>query len=326
MRRTSSILLLLVALVVVAAVAPARAAAATGPCLLAPAAAAGGPVCTIWKGKVTFVADGDTIDVDLAGDGTKRARRIRITGLQAMEQTAYSSRARRRRGACHALAATARLEGLIRRARGVVRLAAQDPASRSGARLRRSVAVRIGGRWRDVGRTLMAEGHALWLPNPVEHAWNDEYSALGELAAGASRGIWDTDRCAAGPSQPVALRLIVNWDADGDDSTNVNGEWIRIENADPVHGVSLGGWWVRDSALRRFTFPSWAQVGPGEAVTVHVGAGPNAGTEFHWGLSAPAFENTDGAPGIGDGAYLFDPDGDLRAWMTYPCRLGCTDD
>jgi micrococcal nuclease len=105
---------------------------------------------------------------------------------------------------------------------------------------------------------------------------------------------------------------------------NVNGEWIRIENADPVHGVSLGGWWVRDSALRRFTFPGWAHVGPGEAVTVDVGAGVNAGTEFHWGLSAPAFENTDAAPGIGDGAYLFDPDGDLRAWMTYPCRISCT--
>ena len=39
---------------------------------------------------------------------------------------------------------------------------------------------------------------------------------------------------------------------------------------------------------------------------------------------AARFDNT-GANGVGDGAYLFDPQGDLRAWMTYPCRLGCTD-
>ena len=28
---------------------------------------------------------------------------------------------------------------------------------------------------------------------------------------------------------------------------------------------------------------------------------------------------------MGDGAYLFDPQGDLRASMTYPCRIACTD-
>ena len=28
---------------------------------------------------------------------------------------------------------------------------------------------------------------------------------------------------------------------------------------------------------------------------------------------------------MGDGAYLFDPQGDLRAYMTYPCRVTCTD-
>ena len=26
---------------------------------------------------------------------------------------------------------------------------------------------------------------------------------------------------------------------------------------------------------------------------------------------------------MGDGAYLFDPQGDLRAWMFYPCKINC---
>jgi hypothetical protein len=37
------------------------------------------------------------------------------------------------------------------------------------------------------------------------------------------------------------------------------------------------------------------------------------------------FENaTRDNPDIGDGAYLFDPQGDVRAWMIYPCKVACT--
>ena len=28
---------------------------------------------------------------------------------------------------------------------------------------------------------------------------------------------------------------------------------------------------------------------------------------------------------VGDGAYLFDPKGDLRAWLIYPCLVSCSD-
>jgi hypothetical protein len=43
-------------------------------------------------------------------------------------------------------------------------------------------------------------------------------------------------------------------------------------------------------------------------------------------MSSPVFENTDdqgAAPG--DGAYLFDPAGNLRSWLMYPCRVACAD-
>ena len=43
-----------------------------------------------------------------------------------------------------------------------------------------------------------------------------------------------------------------------------------------------------------------------------------------WTLAHPMFENPppDGRA-LGDGAYLFDPQGDLRAWMMYPCYVNC---
>ena len=291
------------------ALAPAAAAARSGPCL----PGGGGPRCTVWTAKVLHVHDGDTIEARSGG----RLLRIRVTGIQAMEQTVYSSYRDRRRGECHAVAATNRLERLIRASGNVVRLAAQDPGSKSGHRWRRSVAVRAGAGWRDVGEVLVREGHALWLTNPVEWAWNRAYAAAAHEAAAARLNLWDPTACEPGPYEQADLDVRVNWDADGVDVENPNGEWIRVINRGG-QDVALGGWWVRDSALRRFRFPAGTSVPAGGAVTVRVGRGHASGNVFFWGLGEPAFENlADDGRAAGDGGYLFDPDGDLRAYEMY---------
>jgi micrococcal nuclease len=312
LRLTQSTLGALVVLVALLLAAPAD--ARTGPCR----ADGSGPTCRIWTGKVDFVADGDTIDVDVAGDGTSRPVRIRITGLNAMELSVYSRRPSRRRGECHARAAAARLDQLVRRGRSRVRLAALQPASRSGSRPRRAVAVRIAGGWQEVAATLLAEGHALWLPNRAEWAWNASYRQLALDAAAARLRLWDPESCRPGPGTADQLAVGVQWDADGRDDLNLNGEWIDVENRGGTD-IRLAGWWVRDSHLRRYRFPSGATVAPGERVRVHVGSGSSGGRDFYWGLGAPAFENaTHDRLAMGDGGYLFDPHGDLRGWDIYP--------
>src|SRR4051812_26523983 len=298
--------------------APAAAdAARTGPCIPGQSR----PVCVIWTGKVTFVGDGDTLDIHVYGEGQ---RRVRISGIQAMEQTVYAEHPRDRRGECHALEATSYIERLIRRAHGRVRLTAQDPRSTSRGRLRRSVAVRLHGRWIDLGRAQITHGHALWLPNPAEYAWNDQYGLLAQRTAAKGINLWNPGYCGAGP--PANVRLWVNWDAEGNDRRNVDGEWVRVKNLDTVNPLALGGWWVRDSDLRRYVIPAGTTVPPGGGITVHVGRGANTATDLFWGLRKPAFDNaTDDDLEIGDGAYLFDPQGDMRAYMLYPCRASCSD-
>jgi len=308
-------LALVVLTLLVSAMLAGRAEAASGPCL----GAAGGPTCQFWTGAVVDVNDGDTLDVDIDGDGTRRAFTVRVTGVQAMEQTRYSRRAERRRGACHAVEATARVERLIRAGRGRVRLSAEHASSRYGGRLARSVAVRIGGRWRDVGSVLMREGHALWMPDEIETAWNARYNALGQEAARRGAGLWNPTHCGAGPSQDVPLRVWVNWDPPGIDRDNLNGEWVKVRNLSATKPVDLGGWWLRDSLLGRFTFPAGTVLLPGRTLTVHDGSGPRTADTFHWGLREAIFQNT------GDGAYLFDPKGDLRASFVYPCVVACAD-
>jgi hypothetical protein len=56
-----------------------------------------------------------------------------------------------------------------------------------------------------------------------------------------------------------------------------------------------------------------------------VGRGDDDIDTLYWGLREPVFTNASGAPRyLGDGAFLFDPQGDIRAYDMYPCRLACT--
>jgi endonuclease YncB( thermonuclease family) len=304
--------LLLPLLILLCAAAPAR--AATGPCL------PGGPACHFWYVKAVGVGDGDTIFVHIGG----AVRKVRVTAIQAMEQTVYSTRASKRRGECHSLEATARMEQLLRAGHWRVRLAAQDPASHAGARLRRSVAVRLHGRWVDTGERLIREGHALWMPGIVETAWNARYALAQQQARRAGRNLWNPVQCGRGPAQDAPLRVWAQSDPSGVDAQHVNDEWIKVYNPGAT-AVSLRGWWVRTAEYPRYHFPPSATLPAGGTVTVHAGHGSNTATDFFWGFDVPIFENAGDARHLGGGAYLFDPQGDLRAAFTYPCLLDCGD-
>ncbi len=172
------------------------AALAVAAAALAPAPATAEVVAT---GKVTFVADGDTVDVDIDGDGTATPARIRVTGIQAMELSVYSRYLDRIRGECHGVEATKRMHALV--LGKTVRLTSRYESSRSGSRLRRSLAVPVDGTWRDVGQILVSEGHALWMSRADEYDRNRDYAARAAQAGAAGIGIWDGTPAAAAPSR-----------------------------------------------------------------------------------------------------------------------------
>ncbi len=66
----------------------------------------------------------------------------------------------------------------------------------------------------------------------------------------------------------------------------------------------------------------------GGYLTVRVGRGTASSTTFFWGSSTPVFGNISSPQvegDLGDGAYLFDPQGGIRSQITYPCVLSCAD-
>ena len=294
-------------------------AASTGRCL----GGSSGPICHFWTGTTTAVDDGDTITVDIDGDHTGRPYVVRLSTVQAMELSDYNHH--HRRGECYAIEATLRLEQLIRRSHWRVRLAAQDPGSHADKRLSRSVAVKMGGHWQDAGAVLMREGLTLWMPGSVEDAWNPTYDRLTQEAHLKGIGMWNPTHCGVGPHQDVPLRAWVNWDPVGVDAANVGDEWVKVQNMSPTQTLPLGGWWIRDSFKRRLTFKPGTEIGPGETLTVYTGHGTDTRTTAYWNLDVPMFQNPGDRHDLGDGAYLFDPHGDLRMGAQYPCLVSCSD-
>jgi hypothetical protein len=202
-----------------------------------------------------------------------------------------------------------------------VRLTSRYASSNSRGRELRHVAFRQNGTWVDVGRILLVEGLVLPDVNKVEYTKNKQYMATAQWAAAHRKGMYGgSTHCGYGPAQNQSMSLGVKWKG----GASVNGEYIKITNHSPTT-LSLGGWWVRDNALRRYTFPSAAKVRPGSSIYVHPGKGRNTSTHFYWGLSAAIFEDVTSSPTyLGDGGYLFDPQGDLRRWQMYPCRWSCS--
>jgi endonuclease YncB( thermonuclease family) len=278
--------------------------------LAAPASAA--TETRLERGKVVHVSDGDTIDVDVYGDGTRTPKRIRLSGIQALEI-----------GQCQADVATARLKQLILN-REVSLYAISASSNEAGRSLRRVLAKRSDGTSYDVNRRLLAEGHALFFPLGQEWTRWSAYHAVAEQARSVRVGLWRDEACGTGPAPTARLELWAKSDADGDDAKNLNGEYVVIANRGSTD-VSLAGWWLRDSSLFTHRFPSGTSVKAGGRLTVRIGSGTNSATVRYLGLEAPLLDNVHPVTTTGDGVYLFDPHGDLRRSFTWPCRVACSE-
>jgi endonuclease YncB( thermonuclease family) len=275
--------------------------------LAAPALGAG---LVTFTGRAEFVVDGDTVQVDIDGDG-KSGVHVRNAGIQAME-----------RGQCGAAAATTALGAVV--GRGQVVLKATNASSTSpdnDGRIRplRYIETPSGA---DAQVELLRKGLVLAYPFGGEIARQDQYHLEAQKASVQGVGLWSRAMCSYGPAQHARIRMWVNWDADGDDTTNLNGEYVRILN-EGTDTLDLTGWWMRSPTPTLFRFPSGTSVAPGRYLSVRSGYGTNTATNLYWGDGAARFYNPTPGGVHAFGAFLFDPDGDLRSWSMYPCTWGC---
>lgn len=253
-------------------------------------AVGGGAVDGGWRS--TEVVDGDTLDVV----GPLGELTVRIIGINTPEV-----------GECYFERASDALAGLVN---GVeLRLVADRSDVDQFGRALRYVETADGA---DVGAELVAGGFAIARRYPPDEARADRYAELQREAQAAGRGLWAPDACGTGgESRTTDIAIDVTADAPGDDSVNLNGEFVTFTQtgAEPIE---LDGWEVADeSASHRYTFDD-LRLDPGSSVTLFSGCGTDDQTARYWCTSGSAVWNNDG-----DTVFLRDPSGNIVASLSY---------
>lgn len=286
-----------------------------------------------WEGNVTKVSDGDTLWVDVFGDGTKKPVEVRNAGIQATE-IAHAT-AGIKTDECHSREAMARMTELVFTEHKHVRLSAYNASSSASGRALRYVDVDTTpgpeSNWVDVQQVLLEEGYVWWKPEKVEIAHNASYHVSAETAMRNGSVLYNPNyhlgACKQGPRQDTPIRLTLNYNGYLPNKGNtINGEWIRVYN-DSDTDLSVAGWTITPAKHDdTFVFPKGTKVPAQGFVTLRAGSGKATSKTFYWKQSTNPF--TDPVYGLawpGRGAYLLDPDGDVRAYMAYPCTGTCSD-
>jgi endonuclease YncB( thermonuclease family) len=252
-------------------------------------------------GTVVAVVDGDTLDVRFS-NGVVRT--IRYYGMDTNEW-----------GACLGPEATSRMKQLAPPGTKVVMEGDLTlPLDAHGRETMRVFVADV-----DLAGVMLAEGLAISRTSTeLSKDVNRLYRKKTRIAQVAGIGIWNPRTCGAGPDQSTPIRLRVMYEADGPDEENLSGEWVEIHN-DGTKTLNLSGWMLREASRSHlFFFPSGTSVAPGGSVRVVGGTGSGGGV-FHWGNSISHLERK------GDGVYLLDLDGDIRAYVEFPCVVKCGD-
>ena len=241
-------------------------------------------------GEVSWVFDGDSMDVDFTDDLDPSFAEVRLIGVNAPEGSECLGDAAK--------------DALI-------------------ARVGRESVLIVANRWDEFGRQLAYVWHDgelinLWL---VEQGLAVSRSAFGhdhdevlddaEAVARASEvGLWAPGACGDAASTTVSIAE-VNFDAAGRDDENPNGEWIDLVNTGP-EVVDLTGWTLRDESTRhRYSFESFSL--PAEAtVRLRSGCGLDSPTDLFWcDPDGTVWSNS------GDTAFVYDSQGALVDTTTW---------
>jgi hypothetical protein len=82
----------------------------------------------------------------------------------------------------------------------------------------------------------------------------------------------------------------VQFDAPGDDTKNLNGEWVRVTNRGDG-AVLLDGWTMSDrTGAEPYRFSTFS-LQPGCSVTIYTGSGEMNDTSLYWGMTKPLWGN-----------------------------------
>ncbi|MCZ4353101.1 lamin tail domain-containing protein [Roseovarius aestuarii] len=115
-----------------------------------------------------------------------------------------------------------------------------------------------------------------------------------------------------------AIQLSVNFDAEGSDNADPNGEWVALFNTSDS-AIDLSGYKIVNDG-HEYTFADGTSLASGMNLRVLVGTGTDTATEKHWGKSAAILSNG------GDRVDLIDDEDEIILSHEWPAPLDAVTD
>jgi endonuclease YncB( thermonuclease family) len=153
-----------------------------------------------------------------------------------------------------------------------------------------------------VNLEMVERGFANTYTCPPDVRYTERFIEAERTARSNELGLWQK-------SKINLVKIDLNYDADGNDSLNLNDEYVTIKNAgsDPV---DIYGWTVKDSATNTYKFGSYV-LRPDCVVYLFSGDGRDEEGKLYWGSSKPIWNNNH------DTLYLRDREGLLIEIYNY---------
>jgi endonuclease YncB( thermonuclease family) len=118
-----------------------------------------------------------------------------------------------------------------------------------------------------------------------------DFESAEEEAIDSGIGMW--------PESEFELTITkLNYDAEGDDSENLNDEYVILTNAHNVT-IDMTGWRLWDMANNEYIFSDFV-LDNYSSITLITGSGIDTDSELYWGSSKPVWNND------GDALYIRD--------------------
>ena len=155
-----------------------------------------------------------------------------------------------------------------------------------------------------VNLEMVMRGFANSFTYPPDIKYQEKFIEAEKYARANNLGLWAVSDY-SGPE----IDIVLNPDADGKDTENINGEFVIIKN-NGKKDLNIGGWTVKDSSTSIYEFYGYI-LRQQSSLTLYSGKGIDGDGRLYWGSDVPVWNNKH------DSFYLRDKDGLLVKYISY---------
>lgn len=117
---------------------------------------------------------------------------------------------------------------------------------------------------------------------PPDVKYTDKFLEAERSARKNEAGLWQK-------SSTEVLEVVLNYDAEGKDTENLNGEWASIKNTGSK-SLNMDGWTLKDAGTNIYRFEDFT-LESGKNVILYTGSGTNTREKLYWNSKQPIWNN-----------------------------------